>query len=92
MDLKYEVDQVYTIMEIDPLCDWYQERNLFERKVMKCVEVFPDEDSAGFSFENPMDAPDHYNPGKAYCLLNPMLYPVGSQRRAHLKEKQVPRY
>lgn len=92
MNLKYQVDQVYTIIGINPLCDWYQERALFEHKAMKCIEVFPDEDSAGFIFEDPGDQPDQYHPEKAYCLLTPVLKPVGSQQKAHPPQKAMPGY
>lgn len=70
--LTPSIGSVYKIISIHPLCSWYLERDLFENKLMKCVEIF-EEDSAGFLFLNKDDCPDTYDPGQAFCFYCPDL-------------------
>lgn len=92
MEPKYTVDHVYTILEIDPHCDWYRERGAFEHKAMRCVEVFTDDDSAGFCFEDPEDAPLQYDPRKAFCFLHPVVKPGKPHQEGQTRQQEAPRH
>ena len=60
--------ETYFICAIDPQCEWYAMRHAFEGKLMRCVELFDEEEAAGFSFIYEEDCPDNYCFSDAFCF------------------------
>lgn len=67
------INEVYRILNINPVCEWYLERELFEGKLMKCIEVFKNENSAGYIFTDRSDYPEGYDHSFAFCLSKPKI-------------------
>jgi hypothetical protein len=75
-----QIGNVYTILTIHAQCQWYAERHYFEGKLMQCVEIFEEDGTTGFCFNQPSDCPDHYYFLYAFCFFKVVV-------RCH--EKQV---
>jgi hypothetical protein len=67
------IDVIYRILKINPVCEWYSERELFEGKLLKCIEIFQTNNSAGFIFINQSDCPAGYDSSFAFCLTGPKM-------------------
>lgn len=81
-DLKISVGNVYKILKISRQCNWHTEKNLFEGKLMRCVEIFEEDKSAGFVFANESDCPKIYDGTMAFDFTNPLLRLIPSTIKA----------
>lgn len=64
----FRVGELYLISKINAQCEWYEQKNNFEGKVMRCVEVFEEEDAAGFRFVKWKDCPAGHKVTEAFCF------------------------
>lgn len=75
----FKKDFLYEIASLHPECEWYDERQYFEGRIMICLEVFESEPyMAGFIFLNPINCPKLYQSSQSFCFFKPLVGKVGN--------------